>query len=82
MTLISVTTTILKPIGPDVGRHIRFAQNSQAIPAAPGVALPMLVASADMPARQGGRVPEAGGAGEFGWFSACSQGPPSFSPVP
>src|SRR5215467_1028600 len=60
MTLISVTVTILKPISPDVGRHIRFGQNSHTFPATPGVPLPMLVASADMPARQGGGVPEAG----------------------
>src|SRR5689334_21178923 len=64
MTLISVTITILKPISPDVGRQIRFTQNTRGIPMAPAVALPMLVASADMPARhacQAGRPGARGG---------------------
>ena len=82
MTLISVTLTSLKPISPDAAGPTWFAQNSHAIPAAPGVSLPMLVASTDIPVWQGGRRPEARLAGEFGWFSACSHGPPSFGPVP
>jgi hypothetical protein len=42
----------------------------------------MLMASTDIPAQRGVRAPEAGLAGEFGWFSACSDGPFSFGPVP
>ena len=82
MTLISVTMIILKPIGPDAGLATRFAQDSHAIPTAPEVPLPMLMASADGTASQAGRVPEAGPGQEFGWFSACSHGPSSFGPVP
>jgi hypothetical protein len=82
MTLISVTMTILKPTSPDAGRRTRFAQGSHAIPACPEGPLPMLMASTDIQAGQGGRVPEAGLAAEFGWFSACSHGSPSFGPVP
>ena len=82
MTLISVTMIILKPIGPDAGLATRFAQDSHAIPAAPEVPLPMLMASTDIPVRRGGRESEVVLAEEFGWFSACSHGPSSFGPVP